>query len=104
MFSLCTRPVVTRKHNIREIPIHTWVIQIIEYLAACNRTDLDDGDEPLFVERFSKQNDLSAALHQGSITGVVQDDDQVDYKNNDNTDEIQEPARNNEQLLITNLV
>ena len=56
----------------------TWVIQRVEALAVSNGGDLDDGDGPLFVDRFSNKNDFTAALQEGGIAGVAQDNDGKD--------------------------
>ena len=50
----------------------------------CDGRDLADNNEPLFIYRFSNKNDVAAALHEGGIVGVAQDDDEQD---NDNDDE-----------------
>ena len=68
----------------------TWVIQRVESLAMHDGQDLSGGDKPLFVDRFSNENDFASALHEGGITGVVQDNDEQDNDNDDgniNTDE-----------------
>ena len=49
---------VTHKQNIREIPMPTWVIRRIEALATQDRRDLSNGNETLFVDRFSNKNDF----------------------------------------------
>ena len=54
---------VTRKQKILEIPMPNWVIQRVEALAIRNGHDLANGDEPLFVDRFSNENYFAAALH-----------------------------------------
>ena len=48
-----------------------------------NGRDIADGNEPLFVDRFSNENDFTDALHEGSIEGVAQDDDDQDSDNDD---------------------
>ena len=55
IFFLRTGHVVTHKHNIREIPIPTWVIQHVEALVARNLRDLTNGNKPLFNDRFFQQ-------------------------------------------------
>ena len=42
-------------HNIREIPIPTWVIQHVEALVARNLRDLTNGNKPLFNDHFFQQ-------------------------------------------------
>ena len=64
--------VVTRKKNIRKIPLPTWVIQCVEALAMRGRWDIADGDELLFVDRFDNGNVFAAAFHEGGIIGVAQ--------------------------------
>ena len=95
IFSLKTGRVVTRKHNIRKITMLTWFIQNVEALATRYGWDMDDGDEILFVDRFSKENDFSAALYEGGIERVVQDDKQDVDDDNGKTDEKQEPSSTN---------
>ena len=56
----------------------------------CDRWDLADGNEPMFIDRFTNNNDFAAVLHEGGISGVAQDDDDEDddnYNNNRNTNE-----------------
>ena len=68
----------------------TWVIKRVEALDMHDAQDLADDDEPLFVERFSNDNDFAAALHESGIVGVVQDDDDKEDDNDNgdrNTDE-----------------
>ena len=65
----------TRKQKILEIPMTTWVIQRIEALTARDGQDPADGDEPLFIERFSNNNYFDVAFHENGIAGVVQDYD-----------------------------
>ena len=74
---------VTRKQKIQEISIPTCIIQRVEALAVSNIQDLADGNETLFINRFADQNDFVAALHEGGITVVVQEDDEQDGDNND---------------------
>ena len=53
-----------------------------------NVWDLPDGNEPLFIDRFSNENDFSAALHEGGIKGVAQDSGEQEgdnYYDNSNT-------------------
>ena len=69
------------------------VIQRIEALTVRDGQDIDDGDEPFFVDRFSIDNDLSVALHEGGIIGVAQDNNEQEFYDDDEdrkTDE--EPA------------
>ena len=63
----------------------TCVIQRIETLTMINEQDLADGYEPLFYGRFSYKKYFVAALHEGGITGVAQDNNEQD-DNNDNDD------------------
>ena len=52
--------------------------------------DISNGDKPLFFDRFSRENDLVAALHEGGIAGVSQDADEQDndnYNDDSNTNE-----------------
>ena len=68
----------------------TWFIQHVEARAMCDRWDLADGNEPMFINRFTNNNDFATVLHEGGITGVAQDDDDEDddnYNNNSNTNE-----------------
>ena len=65
---LKTGQVVTRKQKIIEIPIPTWVIQHVEARAMFDGWDLADGNEPIFINRFTKNNDFAAVLHEGGIT------------------------------------
>ena len=54
------------------------------------RQDLANGNELLFIERFSNKNNFDAELHEGGIAGVGQyDNDQdIDIENvNRNTNE-----------------
>ena len=53
----------------------TLVIQRIESLAARDGQDVADGNEPLFIERFSNKNYFGAAFHDNGIAGVVQEYD-----------------------------
>ena len=53
----------------------TWVTQHVEAIAINGGRDIAKDDEPLFVDRFSNNNDFSVALHEGGIKGVAQDDD-----------------------------
>ena len=47
---------------------------------------LADGDEPLFVDRFADENGFSAALYEGGVAGVLQDNnEQEDYNDDDNS-------------------
>ena len=75
MLSLNTGQVVTRKQKIREIPISTWVIQHVEARDMYDGWDLADENEPMFIGFFTNKNDFAAALHEGGIAGVAQDDD-----------------------------
>ena len=77
-----------------------WVIQYAEELAVRNRHDLFNDDELLFVERFDNNNYFYAALHEGRITGVSQDNNDQEYDNEDdyaNTNE--EPEGSHEITL-----
>ena len=68
----------------------TWVIQCVKALSVRDGQYLVYGYEPLFVGRFANESDFSAALHEGGIEGVAQDDNDPDDDNNDdnrNTDE-----------------
>ena len=67
----------------------TWVILRIEDISAHNRRYMYDSDEPLLVDCFDNENDFTAALHQGGIKGVAQDDYQDNNVDYENTDEIQ---------------
>ena len=52
--------------------------------------DIVDRNEPLFVERFSNNNDFSSALHESGISGVAHDNDEKENDDDDanrNTDE-----------------
>ena len=83
---LKTGQVVTRKQKIREIQMPIWVIQHVEARAMCDGWDIADGNEPMFINRFTNKNDFAAALHEGGITGVAQDNDDEEYDNdNDNS-------------------
>ena len=53
IFSLNTGCVVTCKQKIRDILMTTWVVQRVESLTMCDGQDLDDGNEPLLVDRFA---------------------------------------------------
>ena len=85
IFSLNTSRVFTRNKKIREMTIPTWVIQCVEALVMCDRWDLAGSNEPLFFDRFANQNYFSAALHEGGITGVAQDDNDK-YDDNEDGD------------------
>ena len=61
-----------------------WVIQYVGALSMKDRRDLSGGDEPLFFDRFTNENDFSSALHKGGISVVAQD---VDEQDNDNGDD-----------------
>ena len=65
----------------------TWVIQRVEALAINGRQDLAKGDKLLFVGRFSNENDFSAAIHEGVIAGVAQDDNDHNKDDDIKTDE-----------------
>ena len=77
----------------------TWVIQHGEALAARDGRYLADSHKPLFIARFANDDDFDDTLHEGGISGVTQDDEQLqeddqehDQDNdhdNFNTDEIQ---------------
>ena len=41
----------------------------------CDGWDLADRSEPIFIDRFTNKNDFSAALLEGGIAGVAQNDD-----------------------------
>ena len=57
-----------------------------------DRKDLANSDKPLFFDRFANKNDFSAALYEGGITGMAQDDDKEDDDNdNDNNNTIEYP-------------
>ena len=47
----------------------------------CGGRNLADGDETMFVDRFTNEKDFAAALYEGGITGVAQDDDDQDDYN-----------------------
>ena len=67
-----------------------WVIQYVGALSMKDRRDLSGGDEQLFFDRFTNENDFASALHKGGISGVAQDVDEQDNDNGDdnaNTDE-----------------
>ena len=88
IFSLNIGRVITHKLNIREIPMPNWFIQHVDSLAARDGQYLDDGNEPLFVDHFFKENEFAAALHEGGIAGLAQDDDEQDDGEDDGkTDE-----------------
>ena len=81
---------VTCKKKIGEIPMPTWVIQRVEAIVICYGQDISNRYEPLFIELFFNENDFSAALHEGGITGVVQENNEKDNDNDDdgrNTEE-----------------
>ena len=83
---------VTRNQKIREIQIPTWVIQHVEARAMFDRWDLADGNEPMFINRFTKNNDFAAVLHEGGITWVAQDNhDEYNDNNNDNSNTNEDP-------------
>ena len=83
---------VTSKQKIREIPIPTWVIQHVEARAMCDGWDLADGNEPMFIDRFTNKNDFSAALHEGGTEGVAWEcDDKDDDNDNDNSNKNEDP-------------
>ena len=68
----------------------TWVIQRVEAIVICYGQDISNRYEPLFIELFFNENDFSAALHEGGITGVVQENNEKDNDNDDdgrNTEE-----------------
>ena len=70
----------------------TWVIQHVAGRAMCDGWDLADGNEPMFIDRFTNKNNFSAALHEGGIAGVAQDDnDKDDDKDNDNSNMNKDP-------------
>ena len=59
-----------------------------------DRLDLAGGDEPLFVYRFANENDFSAALYEGGISGVAQEDNGKDNDNvNDNANTDEDPDK-----------
>ena len=85
---------VTRKKKLREIPMPTWLIQHVEALTMHGGQDIADGDEPLYVDHFSKKNDFSAALHEYDIAGATQDKDEQDGDNNDdNSNRNEDPEK-----------
>ena len=89
---LKTGQVVTRNQKIREIPMPTWVIQQVAARAMCDGWDLADGNEPMFINRFTNKNDFAAAPHEGVIAGVAQDDDdKEDDNDNDNSNTNEDP-------------
>ena len=53
--------------------------------------DISDGNELLFVERFANENYFAAALHEGGIAGVVQDDNDTDYENRNTNEDPDKP-------------
>ena len=62
-----------------------WVIQHVEAISINGGQDIAKDDEPLFVDRFSNNNDFAAALHEGGIKGVVQDEDDQNDNSDSNT-------------------
>ena len=98
MFSLRTGNGVTLMHNIRDIPMPKWVIRHIESLTTRDIRYLSNCNESLLVDHFSNKNYFSAALHEGGIAGVMQDDD--DY--NDNSDEKPKPEPDTETVVDPN--
>ena len=83
---------VTSKQKRGEIPIPTWVIQHVEARAMFDGWDLADGNEPMFINRFTNKNDFAAVLHEGGITWVAQDDDdEYNDNNNDNSNTNEDP-------------
>ena len=78
--------------------MQTWVIRRIDDLAALNRWYLVNGDQSLFVDRFSINNVFGIALREGGIAGVAEGNDY----NNDNTDEIPEPEPNTKTVVDPN--
>ena len=77
----------------------TWVIQCVEAITVINGRDPADGNEPLFVDCFANDNYFSAKLHEGGTAGVAQDNDEqvndndnVDYNNDKETDDPTEIA------------
>ena len=95
IFSLKTGSMVTSKQNIADIPMITWFTRRIEALAACGVRDLEDCNTPLWIDFLENKNDFAAALHEGSIAGVAQGDQQDDDGSNGNTDKIQESVDTN---------
>ena len=61
----------------------TWVIQCVDSLVMRDGWVIAEYYELLFVDRFTNENGFAAALHEGGITGVAQDDDDQDYDNDD---------------------
>ena len=63
-----------------------WVITM------CDRQDIADDDEALFVDRFSNKNGFVVALHEGGIVRVAQEkDDQDDDNDGDNRNTNEDP-------------
>ena len=64
--------------------------------------DIADGNEPMFIDRFTNKNDFSDALHEGGITGVAQDDNDKDNDNdNDNSNTNEDPDNPNGIFIKT---
>ena len=61
----------------------TWVIQRFEALVMRDVRDIANGNGPLFSDRFANENGFSAALHEGEIEGVAQNNDDQDNDNGD---------------------
>ena len=80
----------------------TWVIQHVEARAMCDGWYLSDGKEPMLIDRFTNKNDFAAALHEGGIAGVAQDDDdKEDDSDNDNSNTNEDPDDPTEIFIKT---
>ena len=65
----------------------TWLVQHIESHSVCDGKSLANVNVMLFIDQFSNGNYFVAALHEGAIAGVVQDEDDLNDDDNSNTDE-----------------
>ena len=71
----------------------------------CDGWDLADGNEPMFIDRFTNNNYFAAGLHEHGITGVAQDNDDKDNDNeNDNSNNNEDPDEPTGILLNTTAV
>ena len=64
--------------------------------------DLDDSDEPLFVERFANENDFAVALHEGGIVGVAQEANDQDNDNDNENRNTNEYANDTPGIALEN--
>ena len=62
--------------------------------------DLSDFNEPLFIDRFHKENYFVTAIHEGGIVGLAQDNDEQGGDNDNNNINTNEDPYNPPRIAL----